>query len=86
MYVCILDQQGNILVHCNMPCGADLFLKAVAPYRESLAIAGECIFTWYWWAAHRSIFADQTGVCDYLKVMLKRMPAAVIAGCHPPKH
>ena len=50
MYVCVLDQQGNILVHRNMLCGADAFLKAVAPYRESLAVAVECIFTWYWLA------------------------------------
>src|SRR5512137_1073610 len=31
-----------------MLCGADAFLKVVAPYRENLAVAVECIFTWYW--------------------------------------
>jgi transposase len=50
MYVCVLDQQGNILVHRNMLCGADAFLKVVAPYRGNLAVAVECIFTWYWLA------------------------------------
>jgi hypothetical protein len=26
------------------------FLKAIAPYRDGLAVAVECIFTWYWLA------------------------------------
>ena len=50
MYVCILDPQGEILLHRNMPCGPDFFLKAIAPYREDMAVAVECIFTWYWLA------------------------------------
>ena len=50
MYVCILDPQGEILLHRNMPCGPDFFLKAIAPYREDVAVAVECIFTWYWLA------------------------------------
>jgi transposase len=50
MYVCILDPQGKILLHRNMPCAPELFLKAVAPYREDMAVAVECIFTWYWLA------------------------------------
>ena len=50
MYVCILDPQGEILLHKNMPCAPELFLKAIAPYREDMAVAVECIFTWYWLA------------------------------------
>jgi hypothetical protein len=33
-----------------MPCSPELFLKAIAPYREDMAVAVECIFTWYWLA------------------------------------
>ena len=47
MYVCVLDWQGEIVLHKNMPCSPDLFLKAIAPYREDMAVAVECIFTWY---------------------------------------
>jgi predicted NBD/HSP70 family sugar kinase len=47
MYVCVLDSQGEILMHRNMTCSPELFLKAIAPYRENVAIAVECIFTWY---------------------------------------
>lgn len=50
MYVCILDPQGEILLHRNIPCAPESFLKAIAPYREDMAVAVECIFTWYWLA------------------------------------
>jgi transposase len=50
MYVCVLDPQGQILLHRNMPCAPESFLKAIAPYREDIAVAVECIFTWYWLA------------------------------------
>src|SRR3984893_15434045 len=50
MYVCVLDSQGEILLHRNMSCSPELFLKAIAPYREDVAVAVERIFTWYWLA------------------------------------
>ncbi len=50
MYLCILNQEGEILVHRNMPAGPDPFLKTIAPYRENLVVCVECIFTWYWLA------------------------------------
>ena len=50
MYRCILNQDGAILVHRNMPAGPDPFLKAIAPYREDLVVCVEGIFTWYWLA------------------------------------
>ncbi len=50
MYVCIVDRDGNVLVHRNMKSAAEPFLSVVAPYREDLAVAVECIFTWYWLA------------------------------------
>jgi transposase len=50
MYVCILSQDGEILLHRNMKTSPETFLKAIAPYREDLVVAVECIFTWYWLA------------------------------------
>ena len=50
MYVCVLDPQGQILLHRNMPCAPESFLKAIAPYREDLVVAAECMFAWYWLA------------------------------------
>lgn len=50
MYVCILDAMGKILVHRNIPTDPEVFRKLIAPYREGLVVAVECIFTWYWLA------------------------------------
>jgi Transposase len=50
MYVCILSQEGEMLVHRNMKAAPEPFLKAIAPYRDGLVVAVECIFTWYWLA------------------------------------
>jgi transposase len=50
MYVCVVSQDGEILLHRNMKAAPEAFLKAVAPYREGLVVAVECIFTWYWLA------------------------------------
>jgi transposase len=48
MYVCILDEKGEIKEHRNMKTDRDAFLKAIIPYREDIVVAVECIFTWYW--------------------------------------
>jgi len=50
MYVCILDAQGQVLVHKNLRADPGTFLEAIAPCREGLVVAAECIFTWYWLA------------------------------------
>src|SRR5262245_1658309 len=48
MYVCLLDQAGTKLVHKNVAATPEAFLRIIAPYREDLVVAVECIFTWYW--------------------------------------
>ena len=50
MYVCILDQAGETLLHRNMTATPEALLKAIAPYREQIVLAAECMFTWYWLA------------------------------------
>jgi len=51
MYICVMDRQGNKLVHCNI-VGNDFayFLKRVAAYRHDLTVVCECTFNWYWLA------------------------------------
>src|SRR5207253_9894852 len=39
-----------MLVHRDMQASPETFLKAIAPYREEIVVAVECIFTWYWLA------------------------------------
>jgi transposase len=50
MYVCLIDQEGDVQLHRNLACDPDRFLKAIKPYREDLVVAVECVFTWYWLA------------------------------------
>jgi hypothetical protein len=48
MYVCVLSQEGAVLLHLNLLCSPEVFLAAIAPFREDLVVAVECIFSWYW--------------------------------------
>jgi transposase len=48
MYLCILDEKGEVKLHRNMDTDREVFLKAIAPYREDVVVAVECMFTWYW--------------------------------------
>src|SRR2546426_11086911 len=50
MYICILDSAGQVLVHRNVPSTPAALLETVAPYRDDLVVAAECMFTWYWLA------------------------------------
>src|SRR6266850_3288893 len=50
MYVCILDQGGETLLHRHMQATPEALLKAIAPYRDQIVMAAECMFTWYWLA------------------------------------
>jgi len=50
MYVCVLDQEGSVLVSKDIATAPEPFLELIAPYREDLAVAAECMFTWYWLA------------------------------------
>ena len=48
MYVCVIDSEGKVVKHRNIACCPDEFLKAIAPFREDLAVGAECMFCWYW--------------------------------------
>jgi transposase len=50
MDVCILSQDGEILLHRHMKTSPETLLKAIAPSRADLVVAVECILTWYWLA------------------------------------
>ena len=50
MYICILHQESEIMLHRNMKASPETFLKAIAPYRDAMVVAVECLFTWSWLA------------------------------------
>jgi hypothetical protein len=41
MYVCIVNQAGDIVVHRKLPTNPEALLKTIAPYREQMVIAVE---------------------------------------------
>ncbi len=45
--LCILDDNGTIVLQKTIAAGPDAFLQAVAPFRDGLAVAWECMFAWY---------------------------------------
>jgi hypothetical protein len=44
MYLCILDQGGSVALHKEVPAEPGAFLEAIAPYRQGLVVACECLF------------------------------------------
>jgi len=48
MYVCILNGIGEIVAHRNLNADSRAFLEFIAPFREDIVVAAECMFTWYW--------------------------------------
>ncbi len=48
MYLCILDETGEVRLHRNIKTDREVFLKLIQPFREDVVVAVECMFTWYW--------------------------------------
>jgi transposase len=48
--LCILDAHGAVVHRGSIAASPQAFLEAVAPYRDGLAVACECLFAWYWLA------------------------------------
>ena len=44
MYLCIIDDHGEIVLHKNIRTRRADFMRAVAPYREGLVVGCECMF------------------------------------------
>jgi transposase len=50
MYLVILDHAGQVVFDKNLATSPDAFLAAIAPFRDDLVVAVECLFCWYWLA------------------------------------
>jgi transposase len=48
LYLCVLDHAGKKVLHKEVPSEPAALLEALAPYRQGLVIAAECMFAWYW--------------------------------------
>ena len=50
MYLCIVDNAGQTLLHRDFVADRRTFVEAITPYRDGLVVAVECMFAWYWLA------------------------------------
>jgi transposase len=48
--LCILDHAGTKVLHQTLDASPAAVLGALAPFREGLVVAAECMFAWYWLA------------------------------------
>ena len=50
LFLVILDRAGQVVFARNLAATPGAFLQAVAPFREGLLVACECMHCWYWLA------------------------------------
>jgi transposase len=48
MYLCVVNQADETVLHREIRANADRFLRELAPYRASVVVCVECTFMWYW--------------------------------------
>ena len=58
LYVCIVDQLGEILVHQEISADPQKLLKLLEPYIGNVIVGVECMHCWYW----VSDFCEEHGI------------------------
>ena len=58
LYVCILDQSNETLLHKEIPANPEALCRLIEPYRTDLVIGVECMHCWYWVAD----FCEDNGI------------------------
>lgn len=48
LYLCIIDQQGNTVLHKEIKANPDDLLMALEPYIGNVIVGVECMHCWYW--------------------------------------
>ena len=71
MYLCVMDQKGDVLLHRNMSNDSKLFLKLIKPFRSDIVVCCECVFCWYWLAdlCHDNSIPFVLGHALYMKAI-----------------
>ncbi len=68
LYVCILDQEGNTLVHKEISADKTKLLNLLRPYIGNIVVGVECMPCWYW----VSDYCNEIGV-DFILENMKNM-------------
>ena len=50
MYLCILNNRGEVVLHRDLSTEPGRFTEAIKPYRDDIVVCDECMFSWYWLA------------------------------------
>ena len=71
MYLVILDHAGQVVFDHNLAANPTAFLAAIAPFRDDLVVAVECLFCWYWLAdlCHDQNIAFVLGHALYMRAI-----------------
>ena len=62
MYVCILDHEGNKLLHRNVRAKPHDFLSAIEGFRGDLVVGAECMLTGTGWLT--SVYMRRSSLCS----------------------
>jgi transposase len=97
MYLCVLNADGEIVLHRNMQAGPEPLLKALAPDREDLVVCVEGLFTWSWladlctpegmpfvWGHALYMKASQGGKAQNEKIDAQKIAVLLRGGMLPP--
>lgn len=48
LYVCIIDQEGKVLIHREIPANPEKLHEILSPYKDNIVVGVECMHCWYW--------------------------------------
>ncbi|MCK5880771.1 MAG: IS110 family transposase [Sinobacterium sp.] len=48
LYICIIDEKGEVILHKNIQARPDLLYKVLQPYIGNIIVGVECMHCWYW--------------------------------------
>src|SRR5262249_26394644 len=50
LHLCVLDQDGAVVLDKDIAARPETFRKAIAPFRDGIVVGVECMYAWYWLA------------------------------------
>ena len=69
--LCVLDADGHVAARANVAASPAAVLDALAPFRNDVVVACECMFAWYWLAdlCHEQQIPFVLGHALYMKAI-----------------
>jgi len=48
LYICIINSEGETILHREIKASQEKLLEILAPYKDQIVVASECMDCWYW--------------------------------------